>query len=60
MAEVEEWREKFLLRAENALCSRPRDEKALKDEQIKRMGDGRYIGVTTGTIRFVGSQDEFA
>ena len=36
VAEVEDWREKFLLGAENALRSRPRDEEALKDEQIKR------------------------
>jgi hypothetical protein len=31
VAEVEEWREKFLLGAENALRSRP------KDEQIKKL-----------------------
>ena len=37
MAEVEEWRERFLLGAENALRARPRDEEALKDEQIKRL-----------------------
>jgi transposase-like protein len=37
VAEVEEWRERFLLAAENALRSRPRDEDALKDEQIKRL-----------------------
>ncbi|MCW5779166.1 MAG: hypothetical protein KIT71_06710 [Nitrospira sp.] len=30
VAEVEDWREKFLLGAENALRSRPRDEEALK------------------------------
>ncbi|MCE3223497.1 MAG: hypothetical protein K0S58_1677, partial [Nitrospira sp.] len=29
VAEVEDWREKFLLGAENALRSRPRDEEAL-------------------------------
>ena len=33
--EVEDWREKFLLGTENAMRSRPRDEEALKDEQIK-------------------------
>ncbi len=37
VAQVEEWREVFLLGAENALRSRPRDEEALKDEQIKRL-----------------------
>ena len=37
VAEVEDWREKFLLGAENALRSRPRDEEALKDEQIKKL-----------------------
>jgi transposase-like protein len=37
VAEVETWREKFLLGAENALRSRPRDEEALKEEQIKKL-----------------------
>ena len=37
VVEVEDWREKFLLGAENALRSRPRDEEALKDEQIKKL-----------------------
>ncbi len=37
VAEVEEWRERFLLGAENALRTRPKDEEALKDEQIKRL-----------------------
>ena len=37
MAEIEDWKDKFLLGAENALRSRPRDEEALKDEQIKRL-----------------------
>ena len=37
VAQVEEWREAFLLGAENALRSRPRDDEALKDEQIKRL-----------------------
>jgi hypothetical protein len=37
VAEVEEWREKILLGAENALRSRPKDEEALKDEQIKKL-----------------------
>ena len=37
VAEVEDWKEKFLLAAENALRSRPKDEEALKEEQIKRL-----------------------
>ena len=37
VSEVEDWREKFLLGAENALRSRPRDEEAVKDEQIKKL-----------------------
>ena len=37
VAQVEEWREAFLVWAENALRSRPRDDEALKDEQIKRL-----------------------
>ena len=35
VAEMDDWQEKFLLGAENALRSRPRDEEAVKDEQIK-------------------------
>jgi transposase-like protein len=37
VAELEEWRDRFLLAAENALRSRPRDEEALQQEQIKRL-----------------------
>jgi transposase-like protein len=37
VAEVEEWKDRFLLAAENALRSRPKDEAALKDEQIKKL-----------------------
>ena len=37
VAEVEDWREKFLLGAENALRTRPRDEEALKEEQIQKL-----------------------
>ncbi len=37
VAEVEDWREKFLLGAESALRSRPRAEEAVKDEQIKKL-----------------------
>ena len=37
MGEIEDWKDNFLLGAENALRSRPRDEEALKDEQIRRL-----------------------
>lgn len=37
VADVEEWRDRFLGGAENALRSRPRDEEALKEEEIKRL-----------------------
>lgn len=37
VAEVEGWREQCLLGAENVLRSRPRDEEAVKDEQIKKL-----------------------
>lgn len=37
VAEMEEWREKFLLGAENALRTRPKDEDALKNEQMKKL-----------------------
>ena len=37
VAEIEEWKDRFLLGAENALRSRPKDEEALKDEQIKKL-----------------------
>ena len=37
VAELEEWKDRFLCGAENALRSRPRDEEALKDEQIRKL-----------------------
>jgi len=37
IAEVEQWKERFLLGVENALRSHPRDEQALKNEEIKRL-----------------------
>ncbi len=37
VAEIEEWKEKFLVAAENALRSRPKDEEGLRNEQIKRL-----------------------
>jgi len=30
----------------------------VESEQINEIADGRHIGVTTGTMRFVGSEDE--
>jgi len=37
VAEIEDWRDRFLLGAENALRARPKDEEALKDEQIRKL-----------------------
>ncbi len=37
VAEVEDWRDRFLLAAENALRARPKDDEALKHEQIKKL-----------------------
>jgi transposase-like protein len=37
VAEVEDWKERFLSGAENALRSKPLDEEALKDAEIKRL-----------------------
>jgi transposase-like protein len=37
VAEVEEWKERFLLGAENALRSRPRDDEAVQQEQVRRL-----------------------
>ncbi len=37
MAEVEDWRERFLSGAENALRSRPADENGQKEREIKRL-----------------------
>lgn len=35
--QLEDWKEKFLSGAENALRTRPRNEEAVKDEEIKRL-----------------------
>ena len=35
VAEVEDWQDKFLSGAENSLRSKPREEDAMKDQQIK-------------------------
>jgi transposase-like protein len=37
VSEVEDWKVRFLGAAHNALRSRPRDEDALRDEQIRRL-----------------------
>ncbi len=37
VSEVEQWKDRFLLGAENALRSRPKEEDALKDEQIVKL-----------------------
>src|SRR5918998_4484619 len=37
VAEIEEWRDRFLSGAENALRSRPLDEEAQKEREIKRL-----------------------
>ncbi len=37
VAEIESWQERFLTAAENALRSRPKDEDAFKDEQIRKL-----------------------
>jgi transposase-like protein len=37
VAEIEVWRERFLAGGQNALRSRPKDEEALKDEEIKKL-----------------------
>ena len=37
VAEVEDWRDRFLLGAENARRNRPKDEEALKEEQMKKL-----------------------
>lgn len=37
VAEIEQWKERFLTGAENALRSKPLDEEALKEQEIKRL-----------------------
>jgi hypothetical protein len=37
VSEVEDWKQRLLTAAHNALRSRPRDEDALRDEQIRRL-----------------------
>ena len=37
VAEIEDWRDRFLAGAENAWRTRPKDEEALREEQIKKL-----------------------
>jgi hypothetical protein len=37
VAELENWTKRFFLGAENALRARPKDEEALREEQIKKL-----------------------
>jgi len=37
VAELEDWKERFFLGAENALRARPKDDEALCEEQIKKL-----------------------
>ena len=45
VAEVEEWREHFLLGAENALRARPKEDEALREEEVNRLK--RKVGELT-------------
>jgi len=45
VAEVEEWRDRFLLGAENALRARPKEEEALREEEVNRLK--RKVGELT-------------
>ena len=45
VAEVEEWRERFLLGAQNALRARPKEEDALGEEEVNRLK--RKVGELT-------------
>src|ERR1700756_3546949 len=52
VAEVEEWRERFLLGAENALRARTEEDEALREEEINRLK--RKVGELTWTWIFCG------
>jgi hypothetical protein len=45
VAEVDEWRDRFLLGAENALGARQKDDEALGEEEINRLK--RKVGELT-------------
>ncbi len=51
VAEIEQWRDRFLLGAENALRARPKDDEALREEEIKRLQ--RKIGELTMDLDIV-------
>jgi transposase-like protein len=51
VAEIEQWRDRFLLGAENALRARPKDEEALREEEIKRLQ--RKVGELTMDLDIV-------
>lgn len=48
VAEIESWRDRYLLAAENALRTRPKDEEALQQEQVKKLE--RKVGQLVMTI----------
>jgi len=37
VAEVEDWQERFLSGAENSLRSKPREDEALREEEVRRL-----------------------
>ncbi len=37
LAEVEDWQERFLSGAENSLRSKPREDEALREEEVRRL-----------------------
>ena len=45
VAEVEDWRERFLLGAENALRARPKEDDAVREEEVNRLK--RKVGELT-------------
>jgi hypothetical protein len=47
LPEVKDWREKIFLGAENVFRTRPKEEEALKDEQIKKLKQ-RRVGPSAG------------
>jgi Protein of unknown function (DUF1153) len=50
VAEIEEWRERFLLGAENALRARPKDEEALRTSTSR--SSSRRLGSSCSTWTF--------
>jgi transposase-like protein len=45
VAEIEDWRERFLFGAENALRARPKEEDGLREEEVNRLK--RKVGELT-------------